>query len=203
MMSKYGDTNIFDVSSLKNNFDKFGFIGEVYHRKYKNPLYLIMRDDASKYKQLVDNVYEELLRDNEADILECSVYTEIVSLIRTYKDSGQIDPSIMYYTNEQLESLDSIEELKDINKVSYDNAIYKPRFSHYYFKYISESEPFRDKLQESVIYVSTCGLNLKDIDEKGNLDINIDNEILINLIKKRVRYAIFDLYQPSLIGDYK
>ena len=55
-----------------------------------------------------------------------------------------------------------------------------------------------DKVVETVFYVSTAGLNLTE-----DLDINVDNDILIALIHRRTRYAIIDLYNMKLIGEYK
>ena len=49
-----------------------------------------------------------------------------------------------------------------------------------------------------MFYVSTIGRNLNEEN-----DINLDNDKILKLMYRRTRYAIFDLYNMQLIGEYK
>lgn len=192
----YGESYAFDISKLKQYKSVYELIGVMYRRKFENPLYLILSGD--EYKDLVDRAYKEFINEHEAEILKETALTDVFDLIQTFKKSGEILPSILYYTDAQLEYLNTLHELDDIPKVSLNQATTKQIYSQYYFKFIHESIPFEKNAIESVIYISTIGRNINE-----DNDINLDNEKIIKLAYQRTRYAIFDLYNMQLIGDYK
>lgn len=196
VLSNYKDSDIFDIDTLKNVTSSLSITGDIYRRKYSNPLYYIMKDE--KYTDLLDRCYDEYLSEHEAEILDNSISTEIVNLIVEFDKSSEIEPTILYYTDAQLEALNSIPELEPIKKIFIDSISQDTRYSCYYFKYISELENF-DYLKETTIYFSSCGINLDDT----NQDFIFDNDQISEFIKRRIYIGIFDLYRMKLIGEYQ
>jgi hypothetical protein len=193
----FGEGNVIDTDKLKQ-YTLPRLIGEIYRRKYDNPLYFIMKDE--QYKGLLDNVYNEFRNEKEAEILQYSNSTDVIDLVESFKKSASITPTVLYYNKNELDYLNSFKELKGVKMTSLEEALNNTKqYSHYYFKYLSEVEPFESKVKETVLYVSTTGTNLDD----KNSDIKVSNEKLIELANKRVRYAIYDIYRTDVIGDYK
>lgn len=197
ILTHYRENNAFDCSKVEG-LSPYELIGKLYKRKYKNPLYLIMRDD--KYKDLLDRCYEEFLSEREANILEYSYNTDFVKLVNEFKKSGEIIPTIMYYNSHQLSVLKEIEELQNIQKVSFEYAVHNShKYSQFYFKSIEELQPFKNKFKNTVIYISSCGLNLNDNNDDT---IMSDEDFFDYRFNKDVRISIFDLYKMKLIGAY-
>lgn len=192
---KYGTNNIFDTDILYSN-QAMSFIGTLYNRKNKNPLYLIMKDE--KYKDLLDRCYIEFIQEHESDILEYAISTEMVNLITEFKKSGEVIPTILYYNDYQLKALNEIKEFEKIDKICFEDLLKRVNhYSQFYFKLVEEIEPFKDKFYDTTVYVSSCGLNLTE----NNDDINIDNDLVIEFLKRNVRISIFDMYRMDMIGD--
>lgn len=194
--TRYRESKVFDLSKLKEFKSTNELIGVLYRRKFENPLNLIL--SGNQYQDLADRAYKEFIDEHEAEILEHVALTGVYDLIQEFKKSGEINPSILYYTDAQFEFLKTLQPLDNIPKVSLQQALKNPFYSHFYFKFIHESYPFEDKVIESVFYVSTIGRNLTEEN-----DVNLDNEKIMKLMYRRTRYAIFDLYNMQLIGDYK
>lgn len=193
----YGENNVFDMNPLED-IPFLEVVGNIYRRKYKNPLYYIMKDE--QYKDLLDKCYDEFLHDYEADILEESVTTEMINLINIFISSGEVIPTILCYSQAQIDYLEKeVTLLKDVEKILLEDAIYNiNKFSHYYFKYIEEAEPFKTKVRNTVLYFSTCGLNLNE----DNSDLWLSDEEISQYASQGTMIAIIDIYKTSLIGDY-
>ena len=197
--TNYRESRAFDVGKLKNFKSVNKLIGELYRRKFENPLYLILSGD--EYKDLADRAYKEFINEHEAEVLEHIALTGMFDLIQDFKKSGEINPSILYYTDAQLDFLNSFSALDNIQKFNLQEALKNQKkqiFNHFYFKFLHESYPFEANALESVFYISTIGRNLTEEN-----DVNLDNEKILNLMYRRTRYAIFDLYNMQLIGDYE
>ena len=182
----------FDIDSLKNK-KFFDIVYDLYMRKYKNPLYYIKSENANI--ELLDRVYEELLTEVEDRVLNHAVTTEMFNVLLDFKQSSDIIPNILSYTEIQKVLLEQISSLSGINLVSINEAKSNPnQWSQIYFKYIDELEPF-EKLQDKTFYFSSCGLNLT----KDNSDINIDRDRLLSIIKNRNKISLYDMYRINII----
>ena len=183
----------FDLDSLKSKTFQ-NIIHDIYMRKYKNPLYYIKTDNANT--ELLDRVYEELLNDIEDKVLKHAISTEMYNVLLDFKISPDIIPSILYYTDNQKELLESLDDLVGIKLISIEQAKYNPdKWSQFYFKYIDELEPFED-LIDKTFYFSSCALNLIE----DNSDIDIDKDRLMKILKNKNRISLYDMYRTDIIG---
>ena len=192
----YRNEEIFNLDIKRN---KFQIIGDLYRRKYENPLYYIMKDE--KYKSFVDECYEEFITEKEDEILNYSISTEIYQLIEEFKKSNDIIPTILYYSEAQRKVIENDALLSKINYISFSNLISNrdriEDFGQFFFKRINESNPFKD-FKAKTYYFSTCGLNLNE----DNSDLNMDNDFVFHIYKNGGRISLFDLYRTDVIGGY-
>lgn len=197
ILIEFRNPTIFDLEKVKS-MSYLEILGELYRRKYKNPLYFLMKDN--KDKDFLDQCYAEFLSEHEKDILNYNVSTEIFNLVMEFKSSGDINPNILYYTKEQKELLDSFPEFDSIPKISIDDiksrSISRDSFTQFYFKTLDEYKLF-SKLDNKTYYFSTMGLNLTE----KNDDI-FDNDLVLEIINSRSTINLFDIYQMDYIGRY-
>ena len=183
----------FDLDSIKSK-TFYNIIYDLYMRKYKNPIYYIKSNNANI--ELLDRVYDELLTDIEDKVLKRAITTEMYSVLLEFKQSSDIIPNILYYTEAQKVLLQSIDKLSGINLVNIEEAKINPnQWSQFYFKYTTEFEPF-EKLKDKTFYFSSCGLNLNE----DNSDINIEKDRLVSAIKNRNKISLYDIYRTDIIG---
>jgi hypothetical protein len=151
-----------------------------------------------KYSDLLDRCYQELITEHEADIIEHSVTTEFLNLTTAFNNSQEITPIILCYTQEQYDTIASIEALKGIKIIGVKEALSNlNKFTQIYFKFLFEYDLFQEKLENCTVYFSSIGLNFNEDDS----DILIDNDEIREMIKKNINVAYFDLYQMKLLGD--
>lgn len=198
----FRNENVFDLNKV-STMSFYDIIGELYERKYKNPLEFLMKDVRDKSFLL--DCYNEFITEHESEVLKHATGTEIMRLIVDYKNSGEIIPYILYYTDAQHDILLSEDSLKNIKMLKYDKLINgdypeKPDdFSQYYFKYIDEIYNCKfENFSEKTFYFATCNLNLND----DNTDIK-DPDLAINIIKNDSKMNLFDLYRMDIIRRHK
>ena len=195
ILANYRESSAINMDLLKNK-STLEIIGDIYKRKFDNPLKLIMSEE--KYSDLLDRCYQELIAEHETDIIEHSVITEFLNLVVAFNESKEITPTIMCYTQEQYDAIVSIEALKGIKVVGVKEALSNlNKFTQVYFKFLFEYDLFREKLENCTVYFSSMGLNFNEDDS----DILIDNDEIREMIKKNVNVAYFDLYRMKLLGD--
>ena len=198
ILINYRNKNIFD---LKQDKKYFKILGEVYRRKYKNPLYYLLKVDNQESRSFVDECYDEFLSEKEDEILQYSITTDIYNLLRDFSSSSEIIPTILYYTQSQKNIIDNDPLLSKIKSVSFGELKRHPeekdKFDQFYFKFIEESEIFVE-LKNKTFYFSTTGINLNDTND----DINISNEDVIEIYKKGSKINLFDIYRTDVIGGY-
>jgi hypothetical protein len=195
ILANYRESSAINMDLLKNK-SALQIIGDIYKRKFDNPLKLIMSDE--KYSDLLDRCYQELITEHEADIIEHSVTTEFLNLTTAFNNSQEITPIILCYTQEQYDTIASIEALKGIKIVGVKEALSNlNKFTQIYFKFLFEYDLFQEKLENCTVYFSSIGLNFNEDDS----DILIDNDKIREMIKKNINVAYFDLYQMKLLGD--
>lgn len=194
----YKNSEVFDLSKISSK-KYINLVGDLYKRKYNNPLYYILRDD--KYKSFVDECYNELINQNEDEVLEYAVTTDMYELVKQFIKSDDIIPSILYYTDSQLEILESDSNLSKINHVKYDDLFLSKngldQFGQFYFKLIEESEKFLNSMGK-VFYFSSTGRNLNETND----DLKTDSKFVKNIYKNGGRISIFDMYKTEIIGGY-
>ena len=198
VLLNFRNETVFDLNKVIN-MTFFDIIRELYERKYKNPLEFLMKNDNDR--SFLQECYNEFIRDHESEILEHATGTEIMRLIVDYKNSGDIIPYILYYTDAQKAILDSEKTLNNIKKLKYDKLVrgdYPEKaedFSQYYFKYIDEIFDCKfENFSGKTFYFSTCSLNLNE----DNSDIK-DPEFAMNVIKNDSKMNLFDLYRMDII----
>ena len=97
---RYFDLNVLDYMEL---------INKVYYRSFKNPLYVIMKNpDSEEDKKFLDECYDEFIVDKEFEILSNSLSTQMMEIIKMFINEGNIIPTIMYYSQAQLDYIQSI-----------------------------------------------------------------------------------------------
>lgn len=188
----YKSSAYFDISNLKTK-TIHDIVYDLYIRDYINPLYYI-KSPIIDYESL-DDLYNKMITVFEKETLSHSITTEIYNLLSEFKKSSDISPTILYYSDNQKELLKSLSNTSNINMISIKDAKINPnQWTQFYFRYISELEPF-ENLQDKTFYFSSCRLNLTD-DKK---DINLSKERLINLIKNRNKISLYDMYRMDII----
>lgn len=186
------DPNYFIFDQF-DNWSFFDLIHHTYDREDINPLSIIMRN--RKDKDFIDEAYVELMEKSD-ELIKFSVTTEIANLIQLYSTSGDIVPSILYYTEKEKESLEKflpsgvdyvyIEDFKDY-KLSEYSAIYLQK--------LAEADPFKESMFKS-FYFSSSGYNVEKTETE---EIMRDQELINYLIKKCNLIGIFDMYKRSVI----
>ena len=198
VFKEFRNPKVFDLSKWEYQTSKI--VGDLYHRKYSNPLYYLAKDEA--YYPFLDECYAELLADHEAEILANSVTTDVLRLARIFKESGEIFPTILYKTPLERKLLEANTIFDNLNGVSYNllEGDYERTncFTQFYLKYFPEVDLFPD-LRGKTIYISTAARNLNE----NNDDFHEDyNERLIALGKRGNIINLFDVYRNDVIGRY-
>ena len=190
IIMNYYDTSIFDFSEVLDlDFGKV--ISFIYFRTVDNPLRLFTKEGVDEV--FVDECYEEFLRDKEAEILENGITTEIPTLIRLFKDSAGISPSIFYYNDIQLQTLESIELLKDIEKIRYTDVSNRLH-SQIYIRDYKEAEYFKH-MTNKTFYMCSSKRNTDALE-----DIQNTPEIL-QIAMGRNQISIYDLYNRDIVNN--
>lgn len=190
IIMNYYDTSIFDFSEvLDMDFGKV--ISIIYFRTVSNPLRLFTKEGVDE--SFVDECYEEFLRDKEAEILENGITTEVPNLIRLFKDSAGISPSIFYYNDIQLQALETIDLLKDVEKIHY-NDVSNRKHSQIYIRDYTEAGKFAH-ITDKTFYMCSSKRNIDALE-----DIKQSPEIL-QIAMARNQISIYDLYNRDIVNN--
>lgn len=187
---EYLNPSAFDIEFFKRPL--INIIHDLYYRKMQNPIYLFAKDNIEKEK--IDQYYSDFLNEKMDDILDLSVTTAMEDLIELFADSSEIIPTILCYTEEQINILNNTDKYKKYTKVLLRDLgkTMKYSYTQYYFNLISEAEYFLDAKNKS-FYFSTCGRNLNEDDS----DI-IESSIIGSLISKSLnQVSLIDLYNKK------
>lgn len=194
VFKEFRNERYFDLNVL----DYYELINKVYYRSNENPLCVIMKNpESAEDRQFLDECYSELLQMKEAEILQNSIGTQLIELLKIFQKEGNIISHIMYYTPAQKQFLLNMKEFDNIDLVNCEDISkhnIKISYSQFYIKYLEELY-LLDTIQDKTIYVSSCGLNL---DEKHQ-DLK-DIDILNDAIDRHNQINIIDLYRSDIIG---
>ena len=189
IIMNYYDESIFDFSNIMDiSFPEV--IHMIYYRTEENPLKLFAKEGVDD--QFLDDCYVEFLKDKEGDILENGIITEIPNLIKMFKNTAGISPSVFYYNDIQLETLNKIEELEGIPKIEY-KEVSNDTHSQIYIRDNHECTKFF-KLKYKTFYMATTRLNLNVLNDMGN------QPHIIELAKNNNRISLYDMYSTEIIG---
>lgn len=176
-------------------------VGEIYRRKYINPLYYLMKSE--NLKESMDEVYNELMEKEEYELLKLAPSTDILPLLDSFVKSGDIKPSILCYNDIEKQFLEenqnqfrgiSIITLKEIMNSTNNFNVYSQIYLRYWEK---EIVYFKNKIIRRTFYVSTSGFNLTE----NNNDLN-NNDLILEVLKYNNKISLFDMYRLDIIGGY-
>lgn len=199
ILINYRNESIFDLKQDKKYFE---ILGELYRSKFENPLYYLMKDDTEENRLFLDECYGEFLTEREDEVLKYGVSSDMYNLVREFKNTSEITPTILYYTNHQKDVLDNDSLLSTIDSVCMSELKIRPelrnQYDQFYFKYLSEADLFLD-LQNKSFYISTAGRNLSP----NNDDIDLSNKDVFMIYGMGNRINLFDMYRKDIIGGIK
>ena len=176
-------------------------VGEIYRRKYINPLYYLMKSED--LKESMDEVYNELMEKEEYELLKLAPSTDILPLLDSFVKSGDIKPSILCYNDIEKQFLEenqnqfrgiSIITLKEIMNSTNNFNVYSQIYLRYWEK---EIVYFKNKIIRRTFYVSTSGFNLTE----DNNDLE-NNDLILEILKYNNKISLFDMYRLDIIGGY-
>jgi hypothetical protein len=190
---EYLDKSVFEEEFF--NQSPREIISKLYYRKEENPLYLFSKENIEK--KLLDQYYEEFKDQCMDKILDKSISTEIINLIKLFNQSLDVIPTILYYNPIQKDIILDEPILKN-NQVISISSIEKDRkildlYTQFYFKYIEESELFMSS-RSKTFYFSNHGCNLN----QDNSDIK-DSDIINTIAINRNAINIFNIYDEKII----
>lgn len=193
----YRDDRFFNLDINKSYFS---ILGDLYKRKYINPLYYLMKDE--KDKEFLDQCYSEFMTEKEDEVLQYAITSDIYNLVRDYNNSGEIIPTILYYSQAQKKVIDNDALLSKIRSISIEELANsnskRNSFGQFYFRTVEELDPFAD-LKHKTFYFSTIGTNLNETND----DIKFDNEFVMKIYTNGSKINLFDMYRTDIIGGYK
>ena len=201
-LNEFPNPTYFNLEKM-NKLNKLELIGLEYKRKEKNPLLVASNDNLlDQDKEFLDECYKEIIETKYQDVLSYSYYTQFVELIKLFKDSGDINPTILYNNEYQKEIIENHPIMKQFPIVSMSEInsgdINPDMFSQFYFRYLDEAIPFTSmKLTGKTLYFSTSGLNLNE--ENNDL---IDHQVIQDCIHYGNLVSIVDMYRMDIIGRY-
>lgn len=163
ILKYYLDPKVFNESFFKDR-KIVDLIHILYNREKENPLYLCINQG---YEDSCDSLYEELIVDKYAEILQLSVKTEFYKLIRSFNLQRDISLTIVCNRQEEIDLLKAEEVTRDNNIVLYDDLSVNDiiKFNQFYFKYIQDANGYVKYLIDKSIYFANYKFNRNTIDE--------------------------------------
>lgn len=163
ILKYYLDPKVFNESFFKDR-KIVDLIHILYNREKENPLYLCINQG---YEDSCDSLYEELIVDKYAEILQLSVKTEFYKLIRSFNLQRDISLTIVCDRQEEIDLLKAEEVTRDNNIVLYDDLSVNDiiKFNQFYFKYIQDANGYVKYLIDKSIYFANYKFNRNTIDE--------------------------------------
>lgn len=193
VLKEYWNDNVFELHV--NRYMEL--INMVYYRDDPNPLYVLMKDE--KYRSFLDGCYLEFTSTKEEEIIQNVISTGMVEACQQFRDSGEVRPTIVYFSDYQLDGLLRIPNMHKIPMIHYrlldpiNNDIHEA-YSDIFVKSIEELLLFPN-LHTNTIYVSSCGINI-DYKERGLRKSGILEEAR----KQKNSISVFDMYRHEIIG---
>lgn len=201
-LNEFPNPTYFNLEKM-NNLHRLELIGLEYKRKVKNPLLVASNDNLlDQDKEFLDECYKEMIDTKYQSILSYSYSTEFVNAIKLFKDSGDINPTILISNDYQKTIIENHPIMSQFPMISISEIksgdIDPDMFSQFYFRYLDEALPFTStKITGKTFYFSTSGLNLNE--ENNDL---IDHQAIQDCIHYGNLVSVFDMYRMDIIGRY-
>jgi len=187
---KYNDKDIFDFTSIeKEPMSKL--VSLVYYKPYYNPLKLFLKDKSKE--DFIDECYQEFLETKEDEIIAEGVITEIANLVKSFKESGDVNPTVYYYNKYQKDALESLPHLRGIHLVDFKDVDIQ-EYSQLYLRYYYELLMF-EKFSHRTIYLASDEFNKYALDQLFSEEFEDINSMINNLNK----VCIFDIYKSNIV----
>lgn len=192
---KYADPEYFDLSFYDKNDTIRKIVLAIYKRKEKNPLSLIIND---KYKDQIDDLYNQYFNEKYDDILEYSCYTGVYYLVSVLHVSNDIIPYIFCLDDREVDIISKDANMEGINIITKKNIIgtigvinqlyVKSLISDPYVKLLSES------LDRKSIYVEDYTYNF------NNNDLIIDDDSK-NFVKHQCFFSMISAFEMDKLVE--
>ena len=189
---QYMDRSVFNAKMFDKSLGEM--ILDLYFRKVENPLYIYANPDIEH--EVLDEYYKEFFESKYDLILERSPGTEMQNVIELFQSTGgDVFPTVLC-KDDRTENF--IKEalkvptirLEDINDKSMKN------YSHVYFKYVTQIEPFETFLVSKFVYNTTHGLNLNDEND------GLKEYDFLDRVSKKNNMHLLDLYNIPKIKEF-
>jgi len=181
--TEYFDTDIFSENFFTENDKIVNMISALYSRDVHNPVLLPLKEKSIDVAQ---SLYDEFISKRYKEILDYSMSTEIYNLIEVYLLSGEIRPTIVYKTKEELEILNSHIVTAKVNKVSLDEVLKSDIsiYQQFFFKDIDNTyiNSLAEKIYSSSVYIGNYTY-CSDKDEQIIINRNVG---LLNLNRNTI-----------------
>lgn len=173
--NKFADPEYFNLSFFEENDTIRKLVKSVYHRENKNPLSLIIND---KYKDQIDDIYNQYFSQMYTDILKYSCYTGLYYFIKVLKISNDIVPYIFCINDEEVDVLNQDEYIKkNISIITKKEIIHRVRSINQFYIKSLYGDPYVDLLYQSLkkktIYIEDYTFNF----DKNNQFILDDHSV--------------------------
>ena len=189
VLSKIRNETVFDFSKVEG-LELNSLIKLLYTRRYKNPLYLLMRDESNK--EFLDECYKEFKSTGEY-LVDNAVGTDFYNVVEKFKEAGDIRVTILYHNDGEKYVIDNDPLLSSFETVTNNRNM--QHYSQLYFRYVDDAKNFIDKMTKRTFYFSSSVLNLNE-----DCDDFKDSDIIEHLVDFRNDISIFDMYVESVIG---
>ena len=198
---QYLDPGVFDIEYFKNS-SILDFIETTYFREDDNPLYLIANKDNLN-KDLLDAFYIDFYKNVFKDIYDRSTYTDILHLINSFVDTGEIDVTILYYNKYCLDKLK--EDQKDqldskVNFIYFEDLTSEKldSYTQIFLRSIYEVDqlPINGFTSPKCFYFSSFRPNI-DMKKKDLKRTDVLNELMTGKLHHDI--SIFDMYNNEVI----
>lgn len=189
VLSQIRNEKVFDFSKV-SGLEINSLIKLLYTRRYKNPLYLLMRDESNK--EFLDECYKEFKSSGEYLVYN-AVGTDFFNVVEKFKEAGDIRVTILYHNDGEKYVIDNDPLLSSLDTTSSNKNM--QYYSQLYFRYVDDAKNFLNKMTKKTFYFSSSLLNLND-----DCDDFKDSSIIDQLINYRNDISIFDMYVESVIG---
>lgn len=188
---EYLDKNVFDKTFFDKKF--VDILSDLYYRSFDNPLLLFAKDKSNI--NLLDNYYKEFLQKRIDTILDLSVTTEMMNVVKLFVESNEVQVTVLYYTEAQKDLLEAQPILKKVKLANINKLTRKEitSFNQFYFKEIDEARKFLS-CKYKTFYFSTFGMNMN---ENGD-DLKL-SDIIGHLSKNNNVINLFNLYRTDIV----
>lgn len=189
VMKEMPNTEVFDMDKIRK-YDLIKLVSEVYHARYTNPLYFLMKDE--KNKEFLDQCYKEFMED-PSFLNKFAISTDIYDLVEKFINAGEIAVTIVYKNKYEKALINEDNLLSSVNVLELSNVDID-YYTQVYVNKIDDAAMYTDTAIKKTFYFSSRGSNMTE--DKTDM---IASEVLSKLSKWN-GISVFDMYRSNMIG---